>query len=86
MAIRDHARNGLRVLWTDPDRLRHDRPVNADAPRLQVVPQTSDDSLVREAFRELHELADPAAETPQGYDRDPRRWHPSMGARLAAVR
>jgi hypothetical protein len=67
-------------------RLDDDRQVNADAPRLELVPEVSDSSLVREAFRELHQLAAPATEPPTRYDRDRRRWHPSMGVKLAAVR
>jgi hypothetical protein len=86
MAIRDHARNGLPLLWTGSDRVGHDDIVKSDGPRLKLVPENHDAATVRQAFRELHELAIPAIEPPPGYDRDTRRWHPSMGARLAAVR
>jgi hypothetical protein len=68
------------------DHVRHDHDVSADTPHLKLVPQAPDASLVREAFHELHELAIPATEPPKQYVRDTRRWHPSMGARLAAVR
>jgi hypothetical protein len=68
------------------DRLRHDREVNADTPRLKLVPRAPETPPVLEAFPQLHELTIPATEAPKGYVRDARRWHPSMGARLAAVR
>jgi hypothetical protein len=56
-----------------------------DAPRLTLVPQPADATVVRAALRELHDLAVLEQEAPAAPRQDPR-WHPSMGARLAAVR
>lgn len=70
-------------------RVRHDRPVKPDARHLRLIPQSADATLVRAALRELHELATPEHETapfPAGSRRGVDRWHPSMGARLTAVR
>ena len=88
---RGHGHSGPCPKWSlgamaGSDRVRHDREMNADTPRLKLVPQASEASLVREAIRELHELAIPATEPRSRYERAARRWHPSMGARLAAVR
>jgi hypothetical protein len=55
-----------------------------DAPRLTLVPQPDDTTVVRAALRELHDLAI-EEEVPPTLRQEPR-WHPSMGARLAAVR
>jgi hypothetical protein len=56
-----------------------------DAPLLTLVPQPDDTTVVRAALRELHDLAILEEEAPPTPRQDPR-WHPSMGARLAAVR
>jgi hypothetical protein len=56
-----------------------------DARHLRLVPQDPDVDLIRTALRELHDLAaspdDPASVVPAS-----PQWHPSMGARLTAVR
>jgi hypothetical protein len=59
--------------------------MKADARRLTLVPQPADATVVRVALRELHDLAILEEEAPPTPRQDPR-WHPSMGARLAAVR
>jgi hypothetical protein len=57
-----------------------------DAPTLTLVPQPADATVVREALRELHDLALDEHEASKIHPTQDRRWHPSMGARLAAVR
>ncbi len=63
-----------------------DQGVKPDARHLNLVPQTADVTLVRIALRELHDLAVPEHEAPPVAPTQGPRWHPSMGARLTAVR
>jgi len=56
-----------------------------DARHLRLVPQNPDADLIRTALRELHDLAAPPDDPASVVATSPR-WHPSMGARLTAVR
>jgi hypothetical protein len=60
--------------------------MKTDAPKLTLVPQPADAIVVRAALRELHDLAMDEHEAPTVRPSQNRRWHPSMGAPLAAVR
>jgi hypothetical protein len=88
MARRSHAQDGLWVLWTDYAGSVTIGPVKPEARHLRLLPQSDDAAVVRAAFRELHDLAAPEQEASTALRADPahRRWHPSMGASLAATR
>jgi hypothetical protein len=66
--------------------VRHDRVVDPKAPRLKLVPEAPNIALIRRAFQELHDLSTPGSEAAPVPETPSRRWHPSMGSRLAAVR